>query len=117
MFVPVVVTPPPPSPEAQELGRRIAELVREHAAARGGLKGQDVAQSFRVARSMLRAETGGSGLNPGLMVALLLGVLLAGAAALFFFTGGGGTPVPVVAILVTILAVGAGLAALLSSRR
>jgi hypothetical protein len=117
MWVPVVVTPPPPSPEAQELGQRIANLVREHQAGRGRMSGRDVLQSFQVARTLLRSEIGGSPAAPGVLVALLLGLLALGAGALFFFSKGGGAPIPAIGLLILVIGVGAALVALVASRR
>ena len=74
MFVPVV-TPPPPSPRVQALGQRIAQIVLEQIAGDGPLSRMEVQQAFRIARTQLRSELGGSGATAAVVVALGLGVL------------------------------------------
>jgi hypothetical protein len=87
MIVPVV-PPPPPSPRAQELGHRLAQVVRDYTVEQPRVSGRDVQQAFMVARQQLRPEMGGSRATVALVVALM--VLLLGLLVAFFVGRGGG---------------------------
>ena len=107
MFVPVVVVPPPPSPRAQELGNRMAELVRIYREEYPDLTSQEVRQAMDVAHGQVRKELGGT--NPAILAALITGILA--MLGLFAFlliqrqqTPGGGLPIPYLVISIAVVA-------------
>jgi hypothetical protein len=79
MFIPVVQAPP--SPRAEELGRRIADLVQEYESANHPLSNLELSQALQLARGKVRPDA-----RPGAQVALvagLLGLLLAVGLGVF----------------------------------
>jgi hypothetical protein len=102
---PFVPAPPPVSPQAQELGESIAQLVRQYQAGHPGLSGTDVAQAFGVAR---RSLGGSYGPSHALKLALVLGVLVLLGGVFFLRSAGGGAAQSFpMAILVAIAVLGA----------
>ena len=76
-FVPVA-PPQPPSPRAQELGRRLGEVVEKFRREHPDLTGTEIRQAMGLA-------TGGMGAKSvALLVALALGLLAAGLLAALF---------------------------------
>ena len=75
VYIPIVpVTPAaPPSPEAQDLGLKIAELVRLMRQENPEIGPADIRQGLQLAAQNLRPEIGGSG---GAIVALSVAVVV-----------------------------------------
>jgi hypothetical protein len=113
MFVPVVV-PPPPSAQAQDLGQRIAGLVREYRTQNPGVGRTDIEQAFTVARELVRKELGGLVAGKALAVMLILG-LAALTAGLVFYMRAAQMP-QFVPVLIVILLVVVGVVAVLMRR-
>lgn len=81
LFVPVTpYVPPPPSPLAQELGRRIATTIEQFARENPGLKSIEIQQALRLAA---RRE-GASSKAVASVLALLVALLLLGAMLFWF---------------------------------
>lgn len=105
-FIPTahfVPHPPPPSPRAQELGRRLAEVVDAFRAEHPDLEGEEVRQALQLARGW-----GGAGARTMLpIVAALLAVLVALGLLLFRSGADGGTPIlfPAAMMLVVLMVV------------
>lgn len=79
MFVPIVPTPtPPPSPRAQELGRRISDLVEQFRLEQPDAKNAEIHQALALA-----AKGVGSAAPVAALVAVTLGLLVAGFVAFF----------------------------------
>jgi len=90
-----------PSVQAQELGRRLYEVVGEYQNEHPGMTGGEVGDAFKIGWRMVRSGPGTSDARQRSMVAIMLGLTIAGAAAALFMTGGltGFPPVPVYAVL------------------
>ncbi len=98
-FVPVVPPPPRPSPEAQELGRRLADTIESFKREHPKLKGVDIQQAMRLALM-------GRGAVKTPMIALVIGLAVAaGVLGVLLSRPGpeGETVVPVVIIVVVAL--------------
>ncbi|MEW6743509.1 MAG: hypothetical protein AB1486_12200 [Planctomycetota bacterium] len=102
----VHVSPPPPSPRAQDLGHLLAELVRQYRADHPELSRTDVQQAFQVARGLLKPELGGLPATIGIVLALLVAGVL--AFLLFAKQGSGDSPfmMPLIAIAALIGVIG-----------
>ena len=80
-FVPVTpYIPQPPSPLAQELGRRIGGLIDQFAAENPGLSTVEIQQALQVA-----AQQHGTSRATAMVLALMIGLVLAGVLAFYFF--------------------------------
>ena len=90
MFVPII--PSSPSRQAQELGCKMAELVRIFREDDPNLSFIDVRQAMRVAERELSSEFHGAGLQKMAAIGVLMAVLLAGLFAFFFFSRSGTVP-------------------------
>jgi hypothetical protein len=112
-FVPVVVPPPTPSPQAEELGQRLAQVIHDYRQQHPEMSGLELRQALRIA--LLRA--GGGNETPAVFVALA--VALAGVAGLLVLlvTRPQGGSQSWVALLVGVLVVGIGLVFLLRGRQ
>lgn len=90
LFIPVVVTPTsnPPSREAQELGAKVAEVVRHYQAEHPDIEDSDVRDALALATS----SVGASSNRRVTMALLILGAMLAVGVAYFFATGGASVP-------------------------
>jgi len=84
MFVPIII-PQTPSRKAQDLGHKVAELVRIYREEDPGLNLTDVKQAFGVAENEVRSDFGGIGANLRLVMVLCIGLLMAGLLAFLFF--------------------------------
>jgi hypothetical protein len=81
VYIPIVPVIPqaPPSPEAQDLGQKIAELVRLMRQENPNIGPQDVRQGLSLAEQNLRPEIGcRSRTKILLVVALLVGIMVIG---------------------------------------
>jgi hypothetical protein len=81
-FVPIVfIPPPPPSPRAQELARRLAELIEQFRSEHPDASGAEVRQALQLAAPR-------SASAQGVMVATLLltGLLLLGTLLFVFLS-------------------------------
>ena len=80
-IVPVTTyVPPPPSPLAQELGRRISELIDQFQRENPGLSAVDIRRALQLA-----ATQRGSNRAMAVGLALLVGLLLLGVLLFFFW--------------------------------
>jgi hypothetical protein len=87
------------SPQAHDLGQRIASTVRSYLAENPGIGSTDVAQAFMVARQLLRSEMGGhSQQRTILLISVMLGSLALGLAVALNLGGIDPARVPMVAI-------------------
>jgi type VI protein secretion system component VasF len=77
-FVPIVTPPPPPSPRARELARRIAEAIEQFRHEQPGTSSTDVRQALHLAAAS-------SGTAQKLVVTLILAGLVLLAVLLFIF--------------------------------
>ncbi len=82
-FVPVVPNPPPPSPRADELGRRLTETIAGFRQEEPALSSVEIRQAVSLA--LRRAGVGGSGI--AVVVAVLF--LTLGLGVFFYFTQSG----------------------------
>ena len=80
-FIPVV-TPPPPSPRAQELARRVSDLVRQARLEQPGINDTDVRQALQ----LVAAESGRSQLIVTKLV--LVGIALLGLFLVLYLRQG-----------------------------
>jgi len=106
MFVPVIIPTQDASPHAQELGRRIAALIREYRLQHQDASSTDVQFALRIAEQ----ETGGLTRRRRLVVGAGVVAALLGVSWIFFARASGGEaafPMVVVAglILVVLIAV------------
>ena len=80
-YIPVTVhVPQPPSPLAQELGRRIGDLIEQFSGENPGLSALEVQQALQIA-----AQQRGTSRAMATVMALLIGMLLLGVLAFYFF--------------------------------
>ena len=80
-YVPVTpYIPPPPSPLAQELGRRITELIDQFSRENPGLSAVEIRQGLQLA-----AKQRCTGRAMALVLALLIGLLLFGVLGFYFY--------------------------------
>jgi len=115
MFVPV--TPPPPSARARALGDKMAELIRIFRESDPGLTMPDIKQAMTLAAEDVRAEIGGGRLQYPVLIALLVGVVLAGLfVALYVRRSGIGVSPLVLVVVVGLIIVGIGIAAIATRR-
>jgi hypothetical protein len=114
MYVPIQSNPP--SPQAQDLGQRIASTVSTYLAENPGVGSDDVGQAFSVARQHLRSELGGVSQKAAMMVvAGIIGLLFFVLAATLYLGGGPSPRFPMIAIAVAVFAIAA--AVLVISRK
>lgn len=116
MYVPV--QQPIPSPQAMELGHRIASLVRAHLAENPGIGSADVAQAFTVARELLRSELGSA--TSRTLILLMAGLValgVVGAVMLLSATGNLDPRLPSIVIAVAVLAIVAAVAVMSKQAR
>ncbi len=76
-FVPVVVTPPPPSPQARELGKRLTDTIDRFSEENPSVSPAEIQQALSLA-------TPSSGRSGALAIALLVGLLIFGLLAFFY---------------------------------
>ncbi len=90
MFVPM--SPPPPSPRAQELGEQLALFVAEYRQDNPDVSPFDVERAFLVARDQLRHPSGSAPANVKTAMLVAAGLALTGGLAvlLLFMKSGGG---------------------------
>ena len=80
-FVPVTTyVPPPPSPLAQELGRRISATIDQFSNENPGLSTVEIQQALQLA-----ARQRGTNRTMAMILAALIGLLLVGVLAFLFF--------------------------------
>jgi hypothetical protein len=77
------------SPQATELGHKIAGVIQEYLSANPGVSGAEVMQAFGVARSLLPASVSGAAARAKLLIALSVGLLLLGILGALFFARAG----------------------------
>jgi hypothetical protein len=114
----IVIVPPqePPSPAAQDLGAKIAQLVQLVREENPDVTAQDVQQAFQLARERLRGELAGVDRQRlVLIIGAVLGLLL--AAGFFVFRTQGGGDWPMVAVTVGVLVVGLLAVAIVAAAR
>jgi hypothetical protein len=85
VFVPVI--PPTPSPEAENLGREIAELVRRYYASHPEIRAEDVHQAFVFFNDTATTEIYTVGPRFALILAGLLGFAVLGGILLLVSQG------------------------------
>lgn len=91
MFVPI--SPPPPSPQAQELGEQLALFVAEYREDNPDVSSVDIERAFLLARDQLRHPTGSAPSNVKTAMLFAAGLALTGGLGvllLFLKIGGGG---------------------------
>jgi hypothetical protein len=114
MYVPV--QNPPPSPQAQDLGQRIASTVRVYLAENPGIGKIEVIQAFQVARQLLRSELGGLSSHAAVVIGVLVGLMVLGVVFSLYLGGGAADPrVPLIAMAAVVLAIG-GMVAVIAGR-
>ena len=102
----MIIIPPTPShasPAAQELGQKIATVIREYQQSHPGLPSADIHQALRIARM-----NSGAGPNPRFLIALLAGLLLLGGFLTFYLSSkpdGDSTGLPIMPVLVAVFAI------------
>jgi len=97
MYVPIHT--PPASPQAQDLGQRIASTVRTYLAENPGIGSTDVSQALRVAKQLLQPEFGGFSQQKTIMlIVVMLGIMALGLAVALNFGGIDSARIPLVAI-------------------
>ena len=80
-YIPVTVhVPQPPSPLAQELGRRIGELIDQFSSNNPGLSTIEIQQALQIA-----AQQRGTNRAMATVLVLLIGLILLGVLAFYFF--------------------------------
>jgi hypothetical protein len=100
MFVPVIIPTQDASPHAQELGRRIAALIRDYRLQHQDASSTDVHFALRIAAR----EAGGLGRRRALVLVVSVVALVLGASVALFAHSGRGEPAfPMVAIAGLIL--------------
>jgi hypothetical protein len=108
MYIPTSTHVPQPSPQAQDLGQRIASVVRAYLNENPGVRSTDVAQAFMVARQLLRSDLGGVGSHAAVLVIVgLITVLFFGIAASLYLGGGFDLRFPMIAIVAGLMVVAA----------
>lgn len=80
-FVPVVVTPPPPSPRARELGDRLTRTIDRYRTENPSVSPSEIQQALSLATRGI-----GSGNTAAVLVVLLVGMLLLGVLMFFYIT-------------------------------
>ena len=106
MYIPTATHVPQPSPQAQDLGQRIATTVRSYLAENPGVGATNVTQAFMVAKQLLRPEMGGiSQQKKFLLVTAILGVLALGLAVTLNAGGIDSSRIPFVAIAAAIVGI------------
>ena len=105
MFVPV--TPPQPSPEAQELGSKMTELVRIFREGYPNLSFTEVRQAMRVAESELGSEFRGARARITVVIALAVAALMVGVFTFLLFSRPDGLPsYSLMVVIIGLLVVG-----------
>lgn len=113
MYIPTSTHVPQPSPQAQDLGQRIATVIRSYLTENPGVRSTDVSQAFMVARQLIRSDVGGIGHRAALLVIVgLITVLFFGVAAALYLGGGFDMRTPMLAIVVALIIIAAVVAAL-----
>jgi len=99
MYVPTGGSPP--SAQAQELGQRLYEVVDQYRRDHPGIATSEVGDAFKIGWGLVRSGPGASDSTQRSLVAVMLGLAIAGAAAALFMTGGfpGMTSSPVFVVL------------------
>jgi hypothetical protein len=87
MYVPTGT--PQASPQARELGGRIAGVIQDYLSQNPGLGKLDVIQAFEVARSLLPPGLAGGAQRQRLLIAISLGLLVLGVLAALLLARGG----------------------------
>jgi len=87
MYVPV--STPQPSPQATELGHKLAGVIQEYLTQNPGVSGTEVMQAFGVARSLLPGNVSGAAAKAGLLIAISVGMLLLGILVALFVARSG----------------------------
>jgi hypothetical protein len=109
----VFVPPPPPSPRAEVLGQRLAELIEQHRQQNPDLSGLEVRQAVQIALN----RAGGRNPAAPALLAVILGVLAAGGLfAALVERGQMRGEAMMVAMMVLVLAVVAGVLFTLKNR-
>ena len=115
MYVPVSTAPPaPPSPEAQELGRYLTDVIHAYQADHPNMSSLEVRQAIQLAR-----RTGG-GTDTKMAIMAILGGLVAmmGLGLFFFFRSNPDMgQVPWLMVAIGVLVVVLGVVAAIASRR
>ena len=104
MIVPVHI--PSPSPQAQNLGQRIATTVRTYLAENPGIGSTDVSQAFMVSKQLLQPEMGGLARQKSvLLITAILGMLALGLTFALNFGGFDGDRIPMIAIAAAVVGI------------
>lgn len=108
MYIPTTTHIPQPSAQAQDLGQRIASVVRGYLAENPGVKSTDVSQAFMVARQLIRSDLGGIGNRAAILVIVgIISVLFFGLGVALYLGGGFDMRFPMIAIVVALIAIAA----------
>lgn len=117
MYIPTHIHTPLPSPQAQDLGHRIASVVRGYLTDNPGVGSTDVTQAFMVARQLLRADLGGVGQRAAILVVTgIIGLLFFILAATLYLGGGFDARFPAIILVIAVMVI-AALVALATRRR
>ena len=113
----VPVTPPPPSPRAMELGKKVADLIRIYKQEYPDMNFTEVAQAMRVAEKEVRPDFGGISVSTqAILVGLILVVMLM-IGFVFFFSRAGGEMPPLLLMAIIGVMVFVGFAVAIAKRR
>lgn len=108
MYIPTSTHVPQPSPQAQDLGQRIATVVRGYLTENPGVRSTDVTEAFMVARQLLRSDLGGIGHRAAVLIIIgVVSVLFFGLAASLYLGGGFDMRSPMIAIVVALIIIAA----------
>lgn len=108
MVIPTSTHIPQPSAQAQDLGQRIASVVRGYLTENPGVRSTDVSQAFMVARQLIRSDLGGIGHRAAMLVIVgIVTVLFFGIAVSLYLRGGFDMRFPMIAIAIAIAIIGA----------
>ena len=99
--------PAPPSPQAQDLGQRIASTVRTYLAENPGIGFTEVSQAFTVARQLLKPDLGGMSQQTAVvLISVILGMIALGLFVALNLAGGWSPEIPMVVVAIAIAAIG-----------
>jgi hypothetical protein len=106
-----------PSAQAQDLGQRIASVVRSYLSDNPGVGATDVLQAFTVARRLLHGELGGVAAQKlAVLLSLAVGALVLGLFVALRLNGGWDPRFPLISVAVIAIAIGGLVIAIARSR-